>query len=82
MDANSKLEAAVEELGQTQGGVSAVSEKEFKSQIKTLTDQNLVQVGINKNLASKVLNLEKELQTEKKRRLEAEKKLLDASAAG
>ena len=31
------------------------------------------------NLASKVLVLEKELQTEKKRRTEAEKKLLDAS---
>lgn len=34
-------------------------------------------VGVNKNLASKVLSLEKELQSEKKRRLEAEKKLID-----
>lgn len=33
-------------------------------------------------MANKVLNLEKDLQTEKRRRLEAEKKLLDASASG
>lgn len=41
--------------------MSAVAEKEFRAQIKSLTDQNQVQVGINKNLANKVLNLEKEL---------------------
>ena len=36
-----------------------------------------MQIGVNKNLASKVLSLEKDLQSEKKRRLEAEKKLID-----
>lgn len=46
--------------------------------MKTLTDQNHMQMGVNKNLASKVLALEKDLQAEKKRRMEAEKKLLDA----
>ena len=37
-----------------------------------------MQIGVNKNLASKVLSLEKDLMAEKKRRLEAEKKLLDS----
>lgn len=36
-----------------------------------------MQIGVNKNLASKVLSLEKDFQTEKKKRLAAEKKLID-----
>jgi predicted nucleic acid-binding Zn-ribbon protein len=58
--------------------MSAHSEKELHAQIKQLTDQNSSQGIINKNLTSKVLNLEKELQAEKKRRAEAEKKLADS----
>jgi len=46
--------------------------------VKTLTDQNQIKMGVNKHLASKILALEKDLQAEKKRRMEAENKLLDA----
>lgn len=40
MDQNSKLQVSIEEFEESQGSVSAVSEKEFKLQIKTLTEQN------------------------------------------
>lgn len=79
MDEQSKMEAHLTELKENRT-TSGVSDKELQAQIKTLTDKNHMQMGVNKNLASKVLGLEKDLQSEKKRRLEAEKKLLDAQA--